>query len=57
MSKIKWKDLPPKNLSWAEAMLEIEGLVNAEVSDLRKKDDHRIADLLLKSMYIIKRGY
>jgi hypothetical protein len=57
MSKIKWKELQPEKISWAEAILEVEGLVNAEVSDLRKKDNHRIADLLLKSMHVIKRGY
>ena len=57
MSKIKWKELQPKKLSWAEAILEVEGLVNAEVSDLRKKGNDNIADLLLKSMHVIKRGY
>jgi len=57
MSKIKWKELQPEQVSWAEAILEIEGLVNAEVSDLRKKGNDNIADLLLKSMYVIKRGY
>tara|TARA_R110001632_G_scaffold24128_1_gene67568 strand:- start:464 stop:637 length:174 start_codon:yes stop_codon:yes gene_type:complete len=57
MSKIKWKELQPKKLSWAEAILEVEGLVNAEVSDLRKKGNDSIADLLLKSMNVIKRGH
>ena len=57
LSKIKWKDLAPDQLSWSEAILEIEGLVNAEVSDLRKKGNDRIADLLIKSINIIKRGY
>ena len=57
MSKIKWKELQPKKLSWAEAILEVEGLVSAEVSDLRKKGNDSIADLLLKSMHVIKRGY
>ena len=38
MSKIKsWVDLPPKDLTWAEAMLEIEGVVNEEISKLNKK--------------------
>ena len=57
MSKIKWKELQPEQVSWAEAILEIEGLVNAEVSDLRKKGNDRIADLLIKSINVIKRGY
>ena len=51
------KELQPKKLSWAEAILEVEGLVNAEVSDLRKKGNDSIADLLLKSMNVIKRGH
>jgi hypothetical protein len=57
MSKIKWKELQPEKVSWAEAILEIEGLVNAEVSDLRKKGNDRIADLLIKSINVVKRGY
>ena len=57
MSKIKWKELKPEKISWAEAILEIEGLVNAEVSDLRKKGNDRIADLLIKSINVVKRGY
>ena len=57
MSKIKWKDLAPDQLTWSDAILEIEGLVNAEVSDLRKKGNDRVADLLIKSINIIKRGY
>ena len=57
MSKIKWHRLAPDQLTWSEAILEIEGLVNAEVSDLRKKGNDRIADLLVKSINVIKRGY
>tara|TARA_R110000796_G_scaffold193573_1_gene310052 strand:+ start:287 stop:460 length:174 start_codon:yes stop_codon:yes gene_type:complete len=57
MSKIKWKELQPEQVSWAEAILEIEGLVNAEVSDLRKKGNDCIADLLIKSINVVKRGY
>ena len=38
MSKIKtWVDLPPKDLTWSEAMLEVEGVVNEEISRLMKK--------------------
>ena len=57
MSKIKGKELQPEKVSWAEAILEVEGLVNAEISHLRKKGNDNIADLLLKSMHVIKRGY
>jgi hypothetical protein len=42
---------------WAEAILEIEGLVNEEVSRLKKKDDAKTAALLMKSLTVIKRGY
>ena len=61
MSKIKkWVDLPPDELTWADAMLEIEGLVNEEVSRLMKKrtdQSTELALLLNKSLNIIKRGY
>lgn len=61
MSKIKkWVDLPPEELTWSEAMLEIEGLVNEEVSKLMKKrtdQSTELALLLNKSLNIIKRGY
>tara|TARA_R100001460_G_scaffold22419_1_gene45618 strand:- start:443 stop:634 length:192 start_codon:yes stop_codon:yes gene_type:complete len=60
-SKIKkWVDLPPEELTWSEAMLEIEGLVNEEVSKLMKKrtdQSTELALLLNKSLNIIKRGY
>ena len=60
-SKIKtWVDLPPKDLTWSEAMLEIEGVVNEEVSKLMKKrtdQSTELALLLNKSLNIIKRGY
>ena len=61
MSKIKsCVDLPPKDLTWAEAMLEIEGVVNEEISKLNKKQNihsKELAYLLVKSLNIIKRGY
>ena len=61
MSKIKsWIDLPPKDLTWAEAMLEIEGVVNEEISKLNKIQNiqsKELAYLLVKSLNIIKRGY
>ena len=60
-SKIKkWVDLPPDELTWADAMLEIEGLVNEEVSRLMKKrtdQSTELALLLNKSLNVIKRGY
>ena len=61
MSKIKtWVDLPPEELTWSEAMLEIEGLVNEEISRLMKKrtdQSKELAMLLNKSLNVIKRGY
>lgn len=49
--------LPEDNSDWQNAMLEIEGLVYEEVSKLQKKKDFYMADLLKKSLHIIKRGY
>tara|TARA_R110002049_G_scaffold69208_3_gene179299 strand:- start:923 stop:1102 length:180 start_codon:yes stop_codon:yes gene_type:complete len=43
--------------NWAEAMLEVEGLVNEEVSKLTKKGDVEIAKILMNSLKVIKRGY
>ena len=42
---------------WAEAILEIEGLVNEEVSKLKKADNAKMAALLTNSLIVIKRGY
>jgi hypothetical protein len=42
---------------WAEAILEVEGLINEEVSRLSKKNDMQNAELLRKSLIVIKRGY
>ena len=42
---------------WAEAILEIEGLVNEEVSKLKKADNIKMATLLTNSLTVIKRGY
>ena len=58
--EIYWKNIPPEELTWAEAMLEIEGLVNEEVRKLMKKRTDQSTDLALllnKSLNIIKRGY
>ena len=58
--KIYWNNIPPEELTWSEAMLEIEGLVNEEVSKLMKKrtdQSTELALLLNKSLNIIKRGY
>ena len=61
MNKIKtWVDLPPKDLTWSEAMLEVEGVVNEEISRLMKKrtdQSKELAMLLNKSLNIIQRGY
>jgi len=43
--------------NWAEAILEVEGLINEEVSKLTKKGDVEIAKLLMNSLKVIKRGY
>jgi len=43
--------------NWAEAMLEVEGLINEEVSKLTKKGEHKIAKILVNSLKVIKRGY
>lgn len=51
------EELPEEISEWQEAMLEIEGLVYEEVSKLQKKKDFYMADLLKKSLHIIKRGY
>ena len=42
---------------WAEAILEIEGLVNEEVSKLKKADNAKMAALLTNSLIVMKRGY
>ena len=42
---------------WAEAILEIEALVNEEVSRLKKKGDEENVAMLRKSLIVIKRGY
>ena len=43
--------------NWAEAMLEVEGLVNEEVSKLTKQGDVKIVKILMNSLKVIKRGY
>jgi hypothetical protein len=66
LSKIKWKEVEPENLTWAdlednltwaEAMLEIEGIVNEEISDLKKRGNDRTVRLLKNCIKVIKRGY
>ena len=57
MSKEKtWININEMPL-WAEAILETEGLVNEEVSKLKKADNIRMATLLTNSLTVIKRGY
>ena len=55
--KVSKEELPEEISEWQNAMLEIEGLVYEEVSKLQKKKDFYMADLLKKSLHIIKRGY
>ena len=43
--------------NWGEAILEVEGLINEEVSKLNKKGDVKIAKILMNSLKVIKRGY
>ena len=43
--------------NWSEAILEVEGLINEEVSKLTKKGDVEIAKILMNSLKVIKRGY
>jgi hypothetical protein len=50
---MKNKDNMP---TWSEAMLEVEGLVNEEVSKLTKQGDVEIVKILMNSLKVIKRG-
>jgi|TARA_R110002020_G_C15966538_1_gene747081 hypothetical protein len=52
MTKIK-----KQKILWLEALLEIEGVIYEEVSRLQKQKDFKTADLLRKSLRIIKEGY
>ena len=57
MSKEKtWININEMPL-WAEAILEIEGLVNEELSKLKKADNANMAKLLTNCLIVIKRGY
>ena len=52
--------LKPKELTWSESMLEIEGVGYEDISRLQKQQTQQsreLAELLTKSLYIIKRGY
>ena len=42
---------------WAEAILEIEGLVNEEVSRLTKQENTEMAKKLMDCLVVMKRGY
>ena len=56
-TKVSKEELPEEPSEWQNAMWEIEGLVNEEVSRLQKKKDFYMADLLKKALFTIKRGY
>ena len=53
MNMAKKDDMP----TWPEAMLEVEGLINEEVSKLTKGGEQNIAKILINSLKVIKRGY
>jgi hypothetical protein len=50
------EELPEEPSEWQNAMWEIEGLVNEEVSRLRKAKDFHMADILSKALFTIKKG-
>ncbi len=54
--KVSKEELPEEPSEWQNAMWEIEGLVNEEVSRLQKKKDFYMADLLKKALFTIKKG-
>jgi hypothetical protein len=57
MSKIKWKELQPEKISWADAIKGLEDLVDEKRLELMKAQDFHNAHLLDKHLNIIKRGY
>ena len=57
MSKIKWKDLVPDQITWSEAIKGLEDLVNEKRLQLMKDQDFHTAHLIDKYLNIIKRGY
>jgi len=57
MSKIKWQDLAPHQITWSEAMKGLEDLVDEKRLQLMKDQDFHTAHLIDKYLNIIKRGY
>jgi hypothetical protein len=57
MSKIKWQDLAPDQITWSEAIKGLEDLVNEKRLQLMKDQDFHTAHLIDKYLNIIKRGY
>ena len=60
MSKIKWKDLPHDfdyEITWHDAIKNIEKLVDEKRLELMKDQDFHNAHLLDKCLNVIKRGY
>mgnify|MGYP003116600507 CR=1 FL=1 len=57
MSKIKWQDLAPDQITWSEAMKGLEDLVDEKRLQLMKDQDFHTAHLIDKYLNIIKRGY
>jgi len=57
MSKIKWQDLAPDQITWSEAMKGLEDLVDEKRLQLMKDQDFHTAHIIDKYLNIIKRGY
>ena len=57
MSKIKWQDLAPDQITWSEAIKGLEDLVDEKRLQLMKDQDFHTAHLIDKYLNIIKRGY
>lgn len=57
MSKIKWQDLAPDQITWSEAIKGLEDLVDEKRLQLMKDQDFHTAHIIDKYLNIIKRGY
>ena len=57
MSKIKWQDLAPDQITWSEAIKGLENLVDEKRLQLMKDQDFHTAHIIDKYLNIIKRGY
>ena len=57
MSKIKWQDIAPDQITWSEAIKGLENLVDEKRLQLMKDQDFHTAHIIDKYLNIIKRGY